>query len=81
MSHADHVTKIPKNFKKIASTKDSKYTIIENSKLKRFGVQFHPEVTHTTKGKILLKNFADSNFLFNNFWKISLSKEEFPVGI
>ena len=57
MSHADHVTKIPKGFKKIASTKDSKYTIIENSKLKRFGVQFHPEVTHTKKGKILLKNF------------------------
>ena len=58
MSHADHVTKIPKNFKKIASTKDSKYTIIENSKLKRFGVQFHPEVTHTMKGMILLKNFV-----------------------
>ena len=58
MSHADHVTKIPKNFKKIASTKDSTYTIIENSKLKRFGVQFHPEVTHTMKGMILLKNFV-----------------------
>ena len=57
MSHADHVTKIPKNFKKIASTKNSKYTIIENSQLKRFGVQFHPEVTHTNKGTILLKNF------------------------
>ena len=58
MSHADHVTKIPRNFKKIASTKDSKFTIIENIKLKRFGVQFHPEVTHTIKGKILLKNFV-----------------------
>ena len=58
MSHADHVTKIPKTFKKIASTKDSKFTIIENFKLKRFGVQFHPEVTHTIKGKILLKNFV-----------------------
>jgi len=58
MSHADQVTKIPKNFKKIASTKNSKYTIIENVKLKRFGVQFHPEVTHTIKGKILLKNFV-----------------------
>ena len=57
MSHADHVTKIPKTFKKIASTKDSKFTIIENIKLKRFGVQFHPEVTHTIKGKTLLKNF------------------------
>ncbi len=57
MSHADHVTKIPKTFKKIASTKDSKFTIIENIKLKRFGVQFHPEVTHTIKGNTLLKNF------------------------
>ncbi len=57
MSHADHVTKIPKDFKKIASTKDSKFTIIENAKNKRFGVQFHPEVTHTIKGTILLKNF------------------------
>ena len=58
MSHADHVTKIPKNFNKVASTKDSKFTIIENTKLKRFGVQFHPEVTHTVKGKILIKNFV-----------------------
>ena len=58
MSHADHVTKIPKNFNKVASTKDSKFTIIENIKLKRFGVQFHPEVTHTVKGKILIKNFV-----------------------
>ena len=58
MSHADHVIRIPKNFKKIASTKNSKYTIIENNKLKRFGVQFHPEVTHTIKGTVLLKNFV-----------------------
>ena len=38
MSHADHVTKIPRDFEKIASTKDSKYTIIENSKLKRLSL-------------------------------------------
>ncbi|MFL2895737.1 MAG: glutamine-hydrolyzing GMP synthase [Candidatus Pelagibacter sp.] len=58
MSHADHVTKIPKDFKNIASTKNSRFTIIENFDLKRYGVQFHPEVTHTLKGKILLKNFV-----------------------
>ena len=58
MSHADHVTKIPKGFKNIASTKNSRFTIIENFDLKRYGVQFHPEVTHTLKGKILLKNFV-----------------------
>jgi len=57
MSHADQVSKMPIGFKVVASTKNSKLTIIENSKSKFYGVQFHPEVTHTPKGKILLKNF------------------------
>jgi GMP synthase (glutamine-hydrolysing) len=58
MSHADQVSKMPKNFKIIASTKNSKLTIIENIKQNFYGVQFHPEVTHTNKGKILLSNFV-----------------------
>ncbi|MDB9796625.1 glutamine-hydrolyzing GMP synthase [Candidatus Pelagibacter ubique] len=58
MSHADQVSIMPKNFKIIASTKNSKLTIIENIKENFYGVQFHPEVTHTNKGKILLKNFV-----------------------
>ena len=57
MSHADQVSKMPKNFKVVASTKNSKLTIIENSKDNFYGVQFHPEVTHTPKGKILIHNF------------------------
>ena len=57
MSHADQVSKMPKNFKIVASTKNSKLTIIENTKNSFYGVQFHPEVTHTQKGKILLHNF------------------------
>jgi len=57
MSHADQVSKMPKDFKVVASTKNSKLTIIENSKNNFYGVQFHPEVTHTPKGKILLRNF------------------------
>ena len=58
MSHADQVSKLPKGFTVIASTKNSKYTIIENRSKNFFGVQFHPEVTHTNKGKVLLKNFV-----------------------
>ena len=57
MSHEDAVVKLPKNFKLIASTRGSKLTIIENTKNKIYGVQFHPEVTHTDKGKQLFKNF------------------------
>ena len=57
MSHADQVSKMPKNFKTVASSKNSKLTIIENAKDNFYGVQFHPEVTHTNKGKILLSNF------------------------
>jgi len=57
MSHDDQVSKMPKNFKVVASSKNSKLTIIENHNKKFYGVQFHPEVTHTNKGKILLHNF------------------------
>ena len=57
MSHADQVSKMPKNFKVIASSKNSKLTIIENIKDNFYGVQFHPEVTHTNNGKVLLRNF------------------------
>ena len=57
MSHEDAVVKLPKNFKDIASTKDSKLTIIENTKNKIYGVQFHPEVTHTDNGNKYLKIF------------------------
>jgi len=57
MSHEDAVVKLPKSFKIIASTKNSKLTIIENTQKKIYGVQFHPEVTHTEKGKQIFKNF------------------------
>ena len=58
MSHADQVSKMPKNFKVIASSKNSKLSIIENHNKRFYGVQFHPEVTHTNNGKILLSNFV-----------------------
>ena len=58
MSHQDIVTKIPSGFKRIASTQNSKFAIISNEKRKLYGVQFHPEVTHTENGKILLSNFV-----------------------
>ena len=73
MSHADQVSKLPKGFKVIASSKNSKFTIVENRKKKFYGVQFHPEVTHTNKGKIILKNFL---FLICRAKKNWLSKHQ-----
>ena len=58
MSHADEVIRLPKNFKVIAKSNNSKLCIVENSKEKLYGIQFHPEVTHTNRGKIILKNFV-----------------------
>ena len=57
MSHADQVTKLPKNFRVVASSENSKFSIVENKIKNFFGVQFHPEVTHTENGKKIISNF------------------------
>jgi len=57
MSHADQVYKLPKSFKVIASSNNSKFAIVESKTKNFYGVQFHPEVTHTENGKKLISNF------------------------
>jgi len=75
MSHQDAVIKLPKKFKLVASTKDSKLTIIENTKKKIYGVQFHPEVTHTDKGKQLFKNFLFPICKIKKKWSATSQKK------
>ena len=74
MSHEDAVVKLPKNFKIIASTKNSKFTIIENTKSKIYGVQFHPEVTHTDNGNQIFKNFLFSICKIKKNWNVKSQK-------
>ena len=57
MSHADQVSKLPKNFSVIASSQNSKFAIVETKLKKFYGVKFHPEVTHTENGNKLISNF------------------------
>ena len=76
MSHADQVTKLPKNFKIIAQSKNSKMCIIENVEKKMFGIQFHPEVSHTNKGKLILKNFIFSICKLNRNWSSKDQKKK-----
>ncbi len=56
MSHGDHVTEVPEGFHKTATT-GNVITAIENPEKRIFGVQFHPEVSHTPKGDEILHNF------------------------
>jgi GMP synthase (glutamine-hydrolysing) len=58
MSHGDKLGKLPEGFHTIAATKNSEYAAIAHDTQPIYGIQFHPEVTHTPNGTQLLKNFA-----------------------
>jgi GMP synthase (glutamine-hydrolysing) len=58
MSHADTITKIPENYEVIASTRDVKFAGYRIQQETTYGIQFHPEVYHSTEGSTLLKNFV-----------------------
>lgn len=58
MSHGDTITAIPTDCHVIASTADVKYAAYASDTNPLWAVQFHPEVFHTTQGKLLLKNFV-----------------------
>ncbi len=74
MSHSDEVSKLPENFSVIASTNNSKFAMIENYKKKLFGIQFHPEVTHTKNGKKILSNFVFSICKLKRNWSSKQQK-------
>ena len=57
MSHGDSIVKLPRGFTITASTRNTKIAAAANAKRKMYGLQFHPEVEHTLKGKTMLRNF------------------------
>jgi len=58
MSHGDQVTHLPEGFMITASSQNTKIAAMENKSKKLYGVQFHPEVTHTVEGKKIIENFV-----------------------
>jgi GMP synthase (glutamine-hydrolysing) len=58
MSHGDRLSQLPSEFCTIATTHNSPYASIAHKSKPIFGIQFHPEVTHTLRGTEILKNFA-----------------------
>ena len=57
MSHGDKVIELPENYKVCASSANSPIAAFENTKKKYYGLQFHPEVTHTNYGQKIIENF------------------------
>lgn len=58
MSHGDKLSHLPADFVTVATTSNAPYAGIAHKTNKFYGIQFHPEVTHTRDGKTVLKNFA-----------------------
>ena len=57
-SHGDKLTKLPRGFKPVAVTENSPFAAIENRAQKLFGLQFHPGVVHTPRGREIISNFV-----------------------
>jgi GMP synthase (glutamine-hydrolysing) len=58
MSHGDRVTQLPPGFKVIGVSKGAPFAAIADEARKLYAVQFHPEVAHTPRGSLLIRNFV-----------------------
>jgi GMP synthase (glutamine-hydrolysing) len=70
MSHGDRVEALPGGFRAIARTGSSPFAAISDESGTIFGVQFHPEVTHTERGQEILKNFLVEGCKCKMDWSI-----------
>lgn len=68
MSHGDHVEKLPAGFQATACTTHIKIAAMADTQRHYYGLQFHPEVTHTEQGKHILQHFASNICHCQNKW-------------
>ncbi|CAH2354054.1 GMP synthase [glutamine-hydrolyzing] [[Candida] railenensis] len=86
MSHGDKLHALPTGFKIVATSENSPFAAIAHETDSIFGIQFHPEVTHTEKGKQLLRNFAidickaQNNWTMENFIDTEIARIQKLVG-
>src|SRR2546430_9631685 len=67
-SHGDNLTRLPKGFVSVATTENSEYAAIENRAANAYGLQFHPEVVHTPRGREIYSNFVHGVCGCGNDW-------------
>ena len=70
MSHGDNVSKLPSGFKGIAKSASCPIVAMSDEKRHFYGVQFHPEVTHTINGRELIANFVHEICGCGSFWNM-----------
>ena len=85
-SHGDALAKLPKGFRILAKTENSSYAAIEDPKRKFYGLQFHPEVEHSERGKDILLNFlkrvcgCEGDWDMGDFLQLSIDRIQKIVG-
>jgi GMP synthase (glutamine-hydrolysing) len=76
MSHGDKLVKLPDGFHTVATTDNSEYAAVAHESKPIYGLQFHPEVTHTENGVKLLRNFAVEICACDQNWTMSAFLDE-----
>jgi GMP synthase (glutamine-hydrolysing) len=86
MSHGDSIQQLPRDFILTGSTRNTKIAAAANTKKHFYGLQFHPEVGHTLKGKIMLENFlfdicgCEQSWTMKSFAKTAIEGIRETVG-
>ncbi|HUU55909.1 MAG TPA: glutamine-hydrolyzing GMP synthase [bacterium] len=76
MSHGDRVEELPPGFDVLATSANSRYAAIGDEGRRIYGLQFHPEVSHTEKGTLILKNFVEKIACLGSPWRMASFIEE-----
>ncbi|EMC91712.1 hypothetical protein BAUCODRAFT_79682 [Baudoinia panamericana UAMH 10762] len=76
MSHGDKLSRLPDDFITIATSANSPYAAIAHESKEYYGVQFHPEVTHTPKGTQVIRNFAVSICKARQNWTMEAFRDK-----
>lgn len=76
MSHGDKLAKLPEDYHTVATSENSEYAAIAHGTKPIYGIQFHPEVTHTPNGTKILENFAVGICGAQQNWTMSTFKDQ-----
>jgi GMP synthase (glutamine-hydrolysing) len=76
MSHGDKITAMPLGFEVVATSEGSPFAVIADEGRRIYGIQFHPEVAHTPRGALILRNFTHRISGFSGDWTMASFREE-----